>query len=346
MTGRRSSDRPPGAAHPRAARACFPATVPARPCRRTGTPSPWRRRTPRAVLATRLSITSVSLTGRSTPRPILQHLEPGTDALGGPSGSSSARSYSMRSVTASSDDPGRRPAYDRRAGEHQAGSPSARTRVSATSRASPAAAAPGGAGSPRTAGCRVSSSAANPEPTISDPAPGRASRAGCRSRASSDPVGSRRQVSARCAVVELLVSRLTEESPDLSRSSSGSDRFGPWPVGRQGDERAAGDVLVDVLRRRAGGDDVVAHCMISVGTAHVLEVVAVVREERDPRELAGDRRVEAAEKLVSSSPSSGRPGLPMIIGAVAATSRDSWRRASRSGRRCPPARSHRRSRRR
>ena len=84
------------------------------------------------------------------------------------------------------------------------------------------------------------------------------------------------------------------------------------------DELAALDVLVHVAPDGFGAITSREHCRISVGTRQPGEVGPVVGQERRPGERAGTRGSVRQKLSVSSAPSSGRSGLPMITGAIAA----------------------------
>ena len=88
-------------------------------------------------------------------------------------------------------------------------------------------------------------------------------------------------------------------------------------AGRVRDERAARSWRCTyVADRRRARSRRAEHCRISVGGARG-QVGTVVGEEGDPRELLAIAGSVRQKLLVSSSPSSGRSGLPMITGAIA-----------------------------
>ena len=99
--------------------------------------------------------------------------------------------------------------------------------------------------------------------------------------------------------------------------SSGALRLGQWPGRLHQHQLAAGDLPVHVLAHRPRSDRVLGHCRIServfsFGRSARLSERKVTRAKC--LAISGSVRQKL---LVSSPPSSGRSGLPMITGAMA-----------------------------
>ena len=86
----------------------------------------------------------------------------------------------------------------------------------------------------------------------------------------------------------------------------------------QYDHLAIRNTAIDVLTNFLARDDILAALKYERGNIDACQVASIVSREGNPRKGLGDFRVGSAELLVSSSPSSGRSGLPMIAGAICA----------------------------